>query len=90
VRRHAQPSAVPATVIALAGGGFDSPGDEMGIELELPDHGEPLACPARIVRGDIELTAVEFTSLTDEDADRLGRFVFSVQRLLAGGELEAS
>ena len=89
-RLHAQTMDVSATGVSLAGGGFGAPGDDIGIEIELPDHGGPLACHARLVRGDIEMTAVEFTSLTTEDADRLGRFVFSVQRLLAGGELEAS
>jgi len=42
------------------------------------------------VRGTIEVTAVEFSDLDALDRDRLARFIFAVQRLLASGELEAS
>jgi hypothetical protein len=36
------------------------------------------------------VTAIEFTDLGGAERDRLARFIFAVQRLLASGELEAS
>ena len=81
---------VSAAGCSLAGAGFGAPDDVVGLEVDLPDHQPALACHARIVRGSIEMTALEFTDLGDADRDRLARFIFAVQRLLASGELEAS
>jgi hypothetical protein len=89
-RVQAQTFDVSAAGCSLAGGGFGAPGDEVGVEIDLPDNLPALACHARIVRGTIEMTAVEFTDLQGADHDRLARFIFTVQRLLASGELEAS
>ena len=76
--------------VSLAGGGFGEPGDLVGVEIDVPDHQAPVACHGRIVRGSIEMTAVEFTDVGEADRERLARFIFAVQRLLASGELEAS
>jgi PilZ domain len=81
---------VSAAGCSLAGAGFGGPADVVGLELDLPDHQPPLACQGRIVRGTIEMTAIEFTDLGGAERDRLARFIFAVQRLLASGELEAS
>ncbi|HEX2085523.1 MAG TPA: PilZ domain-containing protein [Solirubrobacteraceae bacterium] len=81
---------VSAAGVSLEGGGFGAPDDVLGLELDLPDHQPPLACRGRIVRGTIEKTAVEFADLEPADRERLARFIFAVQRLLASGELEAS
>lgn len=89
-RVQAQTMDVSAAGCSLAGGGFGAPDDEVGLELDLPDHQPPLACHGRIVRGTIEMTAVEFSDLEGAERDRLARFIFAVQRLLASGELEAS
>ncbi len=89
-RVHGRTLDVSAAGLSLAGGGFGEPEQVIGIELDVPDHQPPLACHGRIVRGNIEMTAIEFTDLTDEDRERLARFIFAVQRLLVSGELEAS
>ncbi len=89
-RVHARTLDVSAVGISLAGGGFGEPDDVVGVELELPDDEPRLAAHGRIVRGNLEMTALEFTDLGDAEHQRLARFVFAVQRLLASGELEAS
>jgi c-di-GMP-binding flagellar brake protein YcgR len=89
-RVQAQTLDVSAAGCSLAGAGFGAPGDELGLEIDLPDHEPAMACHGRIVRGSIEMTAVEFTDVGEADRDRLARFIFAVQRLLASGELEAS
>ncbi|MDQ4126109.1 MAG: hypothetical protein M3134_11015, partial [Actinomycetota bacterium] len=76
--------------LSLSGGGFGELDDVVGLELEVPDDGPALACHGRIVRGTLEMTALTFTDLSAAARDRLARFVFAVQRLLASGELEAS
>jgi hypothetical protein len=81
---------VSAAGVSLAGGGFGEPQSVVGLEIDVPDHRQPIACHARIVRGNIEMTAVEFTDLDPVDRDRLARFIFAVQRLLASGELDAA
>ena len=81
---------VSAAGLSLAGGGYGEPDSTIGLEFEVPDHRPPIACHGRIVRGTIEMTAIEFTDLDAGDRDRLARFIFAVQRLLASGELEAS
>jgi hypothetical protein len=81
---------VSAAGVSLAGGGFGEPDDSVGVEIDLPDHQPALACHGRIVRGTIEMTAIEFTDLAGAERERLARFIFAVQRLLASGELEAS
>lgn len=81
---------VSAVGLSVAGGGYGEAGDVVGLELEVPDHEPALACHGRIVRGTIDMTALELTDLAGPDRERLARFVFAVQRLLASGELEAS
>ena len=81
---------ISAAGLSLAGGGFGEPEDVVGLEIDVPDHQPAIACHGRIVRGTIEMTAVEFTDLDAADRERLARFIFAVQRLLASGELEAS
>ncbi len=81
---------VSAVGVSLAGGGFGEPDDVVGLELDVPDHQPTFACHGRVVRGTIEMTAIEFSDLPVADRERLARFVFAVQRLLASGELEAS
>jgi hypothetical protein len=76
--------------LSLEGGGHGAAGDVLRLEIDVPDHGQPVVCHGRIVRGGIDMTAVEFTDLGDADRDRLARFIFAVQRLLASGELQAS
>jgi hypothetical protein len=81
---------VSAAGLSLAGGGYGATDDVLGLEIDVPDHEPPVACHGRIVRGTIEMTAIEFTDLDAADRERLARFIFAVQRLLASGELEAS
>ena len=81
---------VSAAGLSLAGGGFGATDDVVGLEIDVPDHEPPVACHGRVVRGTIEMTAIEFTDLEAADRERLARFIFAVQRLLASGELEAS
>lgn len=89
-RVHGRTLDVSAAGLSLAGAGFGAPDEVVGLEVDLPDNQPPLACHGRIVRGTIEMTAIEFTDLGGEDRERLARFIFAVQRLLASGELEAS
>ena len=81
---------VSAVGLSLSGGGFGEPDDAVGLEIDVPDNEAPIACHGRIVRGTIEMTAVAFDEMADGDRERLARFIFAVQRLLASGELEAS
>jgi hypothetical protein len=81
---------VSSAGLSLAGGGFGERDATIGLEIDLPDHHEPIACHGRIVRATIEMTAVTFVDLSLSDQDRLARFIFAVQRLLASGELKAS
>ena len=89
-RAQARTIDVSSAGVSLAGSGFGAPDDVVGVEIDVPDHRQPIACHGRIVRSTIEMTAVEFTDLSEGDRDRLARFIFAVQRLLASGELEAS
>ncbi|HEV2755727.1 MAG TPA: PilZ domain-containing protein [Actinomycetota bacterium] len=89
-RVHGRTLDVSAVGLSLAGGGFGEPDEVVGLEVDVPDHQPAIACHGRIVRGTIEITAVEFTDLPVADRERLARFIFAVQRLLASGELEAS
>ena len=81
---------VSAAGCSLAGSGYGAPGDELDVEIDLPDHQPALSCRCRIVRGTIDITAVEFVDVPAAERERLARFIFAVQRLLARGELEAS
>jgi hypothetical protein len=81
---------VSADGLSLAGGGFGEPDGVVGLEIDVPDHQPAIACHGRIVRGNLEITAVRFQDLAAGDRERLARFIFAVQRLLASGELEAS
>ncbi|HEV3000307.1 MAG TPA: PilZ domain-containing protein [Solirubrobacteraceae bacterium] len=81
---------VSSAGLSLAGGGFGERDAVVGLEIDVPDHDPPIACHGRIVRATIEMTAVHFTDLDGADRDRLARFIFAVQRLLASGELQAS
>jgi hypothetical protein len=87
---HARTVDVSAVGLSLSGAGFGEPDEVVGLEVDVPDHGPPVACHGRIVRGSIEMTAVAFTDLAAADRERLARFIFAVQRLLASGELRAS
>jgi PilZ domain len=89
-RIQARTMDVSAVGLSVAGGGFGATDDVVGLEIDVPDHHPPVACHGRIVRGTIEMTAIEFTDLDAHDTERLARFIFAVQRLLASGELEAS
>lgn len=80
---------VSAAGMSISGSGVGAPGDTVGIELDVPDHEPALACHGRIVRATIELTGIAFTDLPRAERDRLARFIFAVQRLLASGELKA-
>jgi len=75
--------------LSLEGNGFGAAGTELDIELDVPDHEPPLRCGGRVVRATLELTAVQFTGLESADRERLSRFIFAVQRMLASGELKA-
>ena len=75
--------------LSLEGSGFGEAGATIELELDLPDHEPPLRCTGRIVRSTIERTAVRFVELPPADRERLDRFIFAVQRMLANGELEA-
>lgn len=81
---------VSADGLSLAGGGFGEPDDVIGLEIDVPDHHPAIACHGRVVRGTIEATAIAFDDLDPAEHERLARFIFAVQRLLASGELEAS
>ena len=89
-RVHARTIDVSSVGLSLAGGGFGDREAVVGIEIDVPDEHQPLACHGRIVRATIEMTAIHFTDLAVADRDRLARFIFAVQRLLASGELQAS
>lgn len=89
-RVHGRTIDVSSAGLSLAGGGFGERDADVGLEIDVPDHHQPLACHGRIVRATIEMTAVHFTDLGGADRDRLARFIFAVQRLLASGELQAS
>ena len=80
---------ISADGLSLEGGTFGEAGSALDLELDVPDHEPPLRCQGRVVRATIELTAVQFTELTDADRERLSRFIFAVQRMLASGELRA-
>ena len=80
---------ISATGMSVAGSGFGAADDELGVELELPDHEPPLLCRGRIVRASLDRCAIEFADLERAEAERLARFIFAVQRLLASGELKA-
>ncbi len=88
--RHARTVDISAAGLSLEGGGFGAPGAEVGLQVDLPDHEGELRCTGTVVRTTDELTAVQFSDLAQPDADRLARFIFAVQRMLASGELEAS
>ena len=88
--RQARTVDISVAGLSLEGGGFGVPGTELALEVDLPDHESALRCAGTVVRTTDELTAVQFVELTKQDADRLGRFIFAVQRMLASGELEAS
>jgi len=88
--RQARTVDISAAGLSLEGGGFGDPGAEVALEVDLPDHVAALRCSGTVVRTADELTAVRFSGLAKPDADRLGRFIFAVQRMLASGELEAS
>ena len=81
---------VSAVGLSLEGSGFGTPEDVVELEIDVPDNQPPIACRGRIVRGTIEMTAVAFEDLSADERERLARFIFAVQRLLASGELEAS
>jgi hypothetical protein len=81
---------ISAAGLSLEGAGFAAPGSEVDLDVDVPDHEPPLRCRARVVRETEELTALEFVGLSRADRDRLARFIFAVQRLLASGELQAS
>ncbi len=89
-RRQARTVDLSSAGLSLAGAGFGAPDDVLRLEIDVPDHRQPIACHGRIVRGGVEMTAIEFTDLGEADRDRLARFIFAVQRLLASGELQAS
>ena len=89
-RLRARTLDVSAVGLSLAGGGFGDPDETIGLEIELPDNDPPVACHGRIVRGTIEMTAVAFDEMPEGERERLARFVFAVQRLMASGELQAS
>jgi hypothetical protein len=89
-RVHAHTLDVSAVGLSLAGGGFGEPDSIVGLEIDVPDDKPRIACHGRIVRGSLEMTAISFTDIGAPDRERLGRFVFAVQRLLASGELQAS
>jgi hypothetical protein len=79
---------ISADGLSLAGS-FGKAGAPLELELDLPDHEPPLRCQGRVVRAKVELTAVRLVDLPKADRDRLGRFIFAVQRMLASGELKA-
>jgi hypothetical protein len=81
---------VSAAGLSVEGGGYAAAGEELDLELDIPDHEPPLRCRGTVVRTDPALTAMEFVGLGVAERDRLGRFIFAVQRLLASGELKAS
>ena len=89
-RTQGQTLDISAAGLSLAGGGFGERDEQVGLEIDVPDHQPALACHGRVVRGNIEMTAIEFVDLDPADRERLARFIFAVQRLLASGELEAS
>ena len=68
-------------------GAFGAAGATVALELDLPDHAPALRCQGRVVRSTIALTAVQL-DLPAADRERLSRFIFAVQRMLASGELE--
>jgi hypothetical protein len=81
---------ISAAGLSLSGGGFGEPDEVVELEIEVPDHERPIACHGRIVRGNVEMTALQFTDLSGPDEERLARFIFAVQRLLASGELRTA
>jgi hypothetical protein len=81
---------VSANGVSLAGGGFGAAGEVLDLELDVPDHEGVLRCRGRVVRTNPTLTAISFEGLPAADRDRLSRFIFAVQRMLASGELKAS
>jgi hypothetical protein len=88
--RSARTFDISAAGVSLEGGGFGEPNAELELEIDVPDHEPPLRCRGRVVRATAELTAVKFVDVPQPDADRLARFIFAVQRMLASGELRAS
>ena len=89
-RAQARTIDVSSAGLSLAGSGFGERDAVVGLEIDVPDHNQPIACHGQIVRATIEMTAVHFTDLGGADRERLARFIFAVQRLLASGELQAS
>jgi len=87
--RNARTLDVSATGLSLEGDGFGDAGTELDLEIDVPDHEPPLRCRGRVVRATEELTAVELADLPIAGRERLSRFIFAVQRMLASGELQA-
>ena len=81
---------ISANGCSLEGGGYGAAGDVLDLELDIPDHEGILRCRGKVVRTNPTLTAISFVDLPTADADRLSRFIFAVQRMLASGELKAS
>lgn len=80
---------ISADGLSLDGGTFGQAGAALKLELELPDHEPALRCGGTVVRSTVALTAVKFSGLEPADRERLSRFIFAVQRMLASGELKA-
>lgn len=81
---------ISANGCSLEGGGYGAAGEVLQLELDVPDHEGILRCRGTVVRTNPTLTAIAFVDLPAGDADRLSRFIFAVQRMLASGELRAS
>ena len=81
---------VSAAGLSLEGTGFGPAGARLALEIDVPDHEPALRCTGTVVRLADGVTAVRLEALEAADVERLGRFVFAVQRMLASGELSAS
>ncbi len=80
---------ISADGLSLEGGAFGPADTLLDVELDVPDHEPPLCCHGRVVRASPALTAVQFTDIAPAQRERLARFIFAVQRMLASGELKA-
>lgn len=64
-------------------------GDTIGVEIAIPDRLPPLETRVLVVRATRQVTAGPFLDIPEPQRQRLSRFVFAVQRMIATGEVAA-
>jgi PilZ domain len=81
---------ISADGLSLEGEIFGEPGAALDLWIEVPGEDVPLRTAGSVIRSRDGLTAVRFVGLVPRDRERLERFIFAVQRMLATGEIPVS